>query len=170
MSVFSNSYNGSVVFVDGTQCGANTGGAVPLGLNNAFDDAVSIHQSTAQTLTGPITLSNTLSVGGVITTSSAEVRKIAVIIAAGNYTVAATDRYVVINKTSGAATQVTLPAAPTTGRIITVKDGKGDAATNAITVKATQNIDNVLGATGIVLNLAFSSVDLIYNGTNWSVV
>jgi hypothetical protein len=80
----------------------------------------------------------------------------------------ANDRYIMINKTSGAATAVTLAASPATGRIVSIKDAKGDAATNNITVTAAAG--NIDGSASIVLNTNYAAVDLIYNGTQWNVV
>ena len=170
MSVYTNQYNASIVFTDGTEFGSNTGGAIPLGINNAFADALSLTQATSQTITGPLTLSGAITASGTVTYNAAEVKKVTVFTTAGNYTVAATDRYVIINKASGAATGVVLPTSPATGRILTIKDGKGDSATNNITITASQNIDNVSGGTGIVINIAYASVDLVFDGTLWRIV
>jgi hypothetical protein len=98
------------------------------------------------------------------------VKKVSVFTGTGSYSVVTTDRYVIINKASGAATSVVLPASPATGRIITIKDGKGDAATNNITITASQNIDGVSGGTGVVINIAYASIDLVFTGTIWGVV
>lgn len=170
MSVFSNQFNAGIVFVDGTQFGSNTGGSIPLGINNAFDDALSIHQATSQTITGPLTLTGSTTHNGAHTTASAEVSNVTVFTSAGNYSVTANDRYVVINKATGGATGVTLPTTPVRGRLLTIKDGKGDSQTNAITITGSQNIDGILGSTGIVVNINFASVDLVFNGTIWNVI
>lgn len=74
----------------------------------------------------------------------------------------------VLNKDSGAATTLTLPASPQRGRTIYIKDGKGDAATNNITIMpASGNID---GAGSYVMRSNYDSVVLFYNGTQWNVV
>lgn len=87
-----------------------------------------------------------------------------VTIAAGGYVITNED-VLIVNKTSGAATAVTLPATPATGQVVTVKDGKGDAATNAITISpAAGTID---GAATVVLSTNYGSVTLVYNGTEW---
>lgn len=85
--------------------------------------------------------------------------------AAGTVTVSATtDFIVVINKTTGAATAVTLPACVAGQRFI-IKDGKGDAATNAITITPTSaTIDN---SATLVINTAYGTASLACVGTQW---
>lgn len=93
---------------------------------------------------------------------------IRVVTAAGAVTVSSTDHVVVVNKTTGAATAVALPASPATGREIIIKDGKGDAGTNNITITpAAGNIDG--GATTVIAT-NYRSLTLIYNGAEWSLI
>lgn len=91
-----------------------------------------------------------------------------VVTAAGAVTVAATTEYFVcINKTVGAATAVNLPAAPPTGVTYLIKDCKGDAASNNITI--TPAAGNIDGSATYVLSNNFGSVALTYTGTFWAV-
>lgn len=87
---------------------------------------------------------------------------------AGNYTATTTDTIVVVNKGTGAATQVNLPASPSTGRVIIVKDGKGDANANNITVSG--NGKNIDGSATVTINTAYGVGRYAYNGTQWNVV
>lgn len=90
-----------------------------------------------------------------------------VVTAAGAVTVSATaDYFVCINKTSGAATTVNLPATPPTGVTYLIKDCKGDAATNNITI--TPAAGNIDGSSTYVLSNNYASVALVYNGSAWS--
>lgn len=89
-----------------------------------------------------------------------------VVTAAGAVTVAKTDHVVFVNKTSGAATTVNLPSSPRTGMSIIVKDMKGDAATNNITV--TPAAGNIDGSSTAVINTNYGSWKGVYNGTSWS--
>lgn len=57
-----------------------------------------------------------------------------VVTAAGAVTVEVTDDDVIVQKTVGAATTVNLPLASSRTRPVMVIDGKGDAATNNITI------------------------------------
>lgn len=91
-----------------------------------------------------------------------------VITAAGAVTVASTDVVIVVNKTVGAATTVNLAGSPAFGATLTVKDGKGDAATNNITL--TPAAGNIDGAGTLVMATNYQSMDLIYNGTQWNVL
>lgn len=131
---------------------------------------MSLTQTSAQTITGPLTLSGAVTVNGTLTYSAAEVKKTTVFSSSGNYTVTATDRYVIIRKTVGGATIVTLPTSPATGRILTVKDGKGDSPTNNITISSGSNNIDTTSVTSITLNVAYASVDLIWDGNFWCVV
>lgn len=74
--------------------------------------------------------------------------------------------YLVVNKTSGSPTAVTLPAAPVPfAQEYTVKDGKGDAATNNITITPSSGlIDN---AASFVMNVNFALFSFFFDGTNW---
>jgi len=79
-----------------------------------------------------------------------------------------TQAAVVVKKAVGAATQVTLPKNPYLGHMCLVKDGKGDAATNNITVVgATGNID---GAANFVISENYGKAIFQYNGTEWGVL
>lgn len=88
------------------------------------------------------------------------------ITAAGAVTVSATTDYILcVNKASGAATTVNLPASPATGAVYIVKDCKGDAATNNITV--TPAAGNIDGSGTYVMSTAYQSQGFFYNGTQW---
>lgn len=73
------------------------------------------------------------------------------------------DSVLIVNKGTGSATAVTLPAA---GGTFTIKDGKGDAATNNITISGV-NID---GAASYVIRTNYGSVTLVYNGTQYNIL
>lgn len=62
---------------------------------------------------------------------------------------------------------ITLPV-PTAGRNLIIKDKTGQAAIHSVTIShhASETID---GANTYVLDLRFSAVQLISDGTNWSV-
>lgn len=96
------------------------------------------------------------------------VATVRVVVAAGAVTVTSADNVVVVNKTVGAATTVNLPASPATGLTFTIKDGKGDANTNNITITpAAGNID--ANAT-YVMNANWQSATMVFNGTIWNLV
>lgn len=86
----------------------------------------------------------------------------------GNVTMAAGQKVQVVNKTSGAATTVTLPPNPTAWQTALVKDGKGDAGTNNITVHAASG--NIDGRASIVIKNNYGSAWFIYNGTRWNTI
>jgi len=78
-------------------------------------------------------------------------------------------REIEINKTVGAATQVTLPPSPAVGEYVTVKDGKGDAATNNITVIGASSA-TIDGQSSYVIQANYGAVMLRWNGTEWKVL
>lgn len=82
------------------------------------------------------------------------------------------EEVVVVNKTSGSATAISLPAVASNlsrGRVIWIKDGKGDAGTNNITISdpASNNID---GASSLVISSNYGHSCLMWNGTQWNVI
>lgn len=82
---------------------------------------------------------------------------IRVVTASGAITATANDHHVCVNKSSGAASAVAIPA-PVLGRELIVSDGKGDANSNNITITpASGTIDG--GAT-YVINTAYGFVRL----------
>lgn len=91
-----------------------------------------------------------------------------VVTAAGAVTVTTADYIVVVNKTVGAATTVNLPGSPVAGQTFIIKDGKGDAATNNITI--TPAAGNIDGSATYVVNTNYASVTVVYNGTEWNII
>lgn len=91
--------------------------------------------------------------------------------AAGDITVSATDHYVIVNKTVGAATNANLPAAASYGGgKVTIKDGKGDADSNNISIvpNGTETIDG--SNTALVISSAFGFYSLIAVTGGWLTV
>lgn len=104
-------------------------------------------------------------VATVDTGSSAKPREVT---ASGAVTVAHLDDIIIVNKTVGAATTVNLPANPLKGREYIIKDGKGDAGANNITITpASGNID---GSATYVISSNYGKAKVMYNGTQWNVV
>jgi hypothetical protein len=117
------------------------------------------------TFNGAVTAAAGLTSSGLTDLGGGQQVAVRTVTAAGAVTVAFTDYLVAINKTVGAATTVNLPAAPPAGTTFRVKDGKGDANTNNITVvPAAGTID---GAANIVINTAYGHATIGYDGTTW---
>jgi len=83
------------------------------------------------------------------------------IITTGNYTVL-NESLVIVNKTVGAATGITLPPSGNVGgqRAILIVDGKGDSATNNITLTAA-GTDVINGAATLVIGINYSLTFLV---------
>ena len=139
-----------------------TGGTLNLNVN-ASTNTVNIGTGTT---TGAVTIGNSANkviLGGGMVTAA-----VRVVTAAGAITVTANDYAIVVNKTVGAATTVNLFASPATGTTIIIKDGKGDAGTNAITV--TPAAGTIDGSATYVIGNKYGSITLVYNSTEWNVI
>lgn len=77
----------------------------------------------------------------------------------------------IVNKASGAASAVSIQgsSSATVGQLLVVKDGKGDAATNNITITPAGGI-TIDGAATLVISANYGVARLIYNGTQWNVI
>ena len=98
-------------------------------------------------------------------------RRAFVMTAAGNYTMT-NEQLLLIKKTVGQATTVTLPPPPSSPliyQVVMVGDAKGDAATNNITIQgaAAATID---GAASFVISTNYGTAKLVWNGTEWTLL
>lgn len=116
-------------------------------------------QAVAPTIT-------TTNLAGTTTIGAGQIIGTRVVIAAGVVTVTAADYMVIVNKTSGAATTLNLPAG-VLNTVFIIKDGKGDAGANNITV--TPAAGNIDGASTYVMNTNYAAIGLVYNGTQWNI-
>lgn len=80
-----------------------------------------------------------------------------------SYTVGATDQNLIINKTIGSATLI-LYTPGQIGRTFSVFDGKGDCATNNITIMLTSGTIN--NQSTFVMNINTQSQEFLDDGTN----
>jgi hypothetical protein len=88
--------------------------------------------------------------------------------AASPYTVLSTDQFLAVN-TSGGAVSILLPNAPTTGRVIYVKDSVGLSATSNITITTVGGSVTIDGSTSYVLKTNYAAISLIFDGTSYEV-
>jgi hypothetical protein len=91
-----------------------------------------------------------------------------IVFADSPYTALATDYYIGADVTGGAIT-VRLPNAPATGRVFVVKDKAGLAAGANITVTTVGGIVLIDGAATFVMNTAYESAMVIFNGSAYEV-
>ncbi len=94
------------------------------------------------------------------------------ITAAGNFTLPADDvDVIVIKKTVGAATQITLPSAAARTKPIRIVDGKYDANTNNITIIPAANspAETIMGGSSYIIDSNGASITLtpLNDGTGW---
>lgn len=94
------------------------------------------------------------------------IRPVRVIETGASYSATTRDHLIVVRKTGGSATSIVLPAAPSKGNEITVKDGRGDASTNNITVRG----GTIDGASSYVIAVNRGVVRLTFDGSEWVVL
>jgi hypothetical protein len=82
-------------------------------------------------------------------------------------TVLAADGTVIIKKTTGSPTTVTMEASPAAGAVHKIKDGKGDASTNPITIQGASGA-TIDGAANFPLDVDWAAVALEWSGTEWN--
>lgn len=80
-----------------------------------------------------------------------------------SYQLTADSRTVVVNKTSGSATELVLPVTPFDGQRLRIRDGKGDAGTNNITINGAA----INGGTSYVINVDYGWVNLLRINGKW---
>lgn len=97
-----------------------------------------------------------------------QIKEVRVITAAGGVTALNTDEIIVINKSPDASTTVTLMANPDIGKIIRIKDGKGNASNPSLHITTSGNGKNIDGAATLVISTNYGSHTLVYNGTQWN--
>ena len=91
-----------------------------------------------------------------------------VLFPASPYTVVTADDYISCDVTGGAIT-VKLPNAPVVGKVWIIKDKVGLAASNNTTITTVGGAVLIDGATSYVLNTAYESANVIFNGTSYEI-
>lgn len=139
----------------------NTNGSITLTAGESVSDAFNL---TASGAASGMTL--TAGTAG-INFASGQIVKVTST-AAATYVLLGTD-YFVSTDSSGNAISITLPAAPATGRTVVVYDGTGSAAAHNVTLDGNGKSIAFAGASAgsQVLNTAYESATLTYNGTLW---
>ena len=82
------------------------------------------------------------------------------------YTVLSTDEVIECDSSAGAIS-ILLPNAPSTGRIIIIKDYTGGAATNNVTITTVGGVVNLDNATSMIYRTAFFERSFIFDGTRY---
>lgn len=83
--------------------------------------------------------------------------------------VVGTDDYYLSVQTSLSAYTIELPNAPQTGRSFIIKDANGNAAANNITVTTVGGVVTIDGVTSFVMNTAYQSIQVVFNGSSYEV-
>jgi hypothetical protein len=91
-----------------------------------------------------------------------------VVTASGPVQMTDSDCMVFINKIASEATTVTLPLSPKDGMFVVVKDMKGDADINPITVVVSGG--TLDGLSQFIMSNNYQSMMFAYNGTEWNII
>lgn len=93
-----------------------------------------------------------------------------VVTSGSSSTVATNTDILIINKGTGGAHTVALPAgASFTRKTLIIKDGKGDAGTNPITIDANES-ETIDGSATKIIDANYMALTLTWNGTEWNIV
>lgn len=105
-----------------------------------------------------------------LATAIASVSSLNVIVtSSSNYTALPNDYYIVVKKATGSASTVNLPANPVIGKTYIIKDGKGDANTNNITVSPAGGV-TIDGLATKIINANFGICKVFYTGTEYFLI
>jgi hypothetical protein len=154
----------SVILAQGTSAftalGAATNGQLIIGSTGANPVLATLTAGTGVSITngaGSITIS---------TTGTTTINYTAV--SSSPYVVQATDDFLGVNSSGGAIT-VELPNAPATGRVYTIKDSTGSAATHNITVTTVGGTVTIDGSTSFVMNTAYEAINVLFDGVSYQI-
>jgi hypothetical protein len=84
------------------------------------------------------------------------------------YVVLATDQFLGVDSSAQPIT-IQLPNGAAEGRIFTIKDYAGSAGTNFITITTPGGTTTIDGATSYILLSTYSSIDVLFDGSNYLV-
>lgn len=132
-------------------------------VNSALANCVNI---MGDLMTGPLFLSrDPQSAVEAATKNYVDFRNIRLVTSGTTVNVASNDSIIIINKTIPGSTIVNLPTTSNNGKIITIKDGKGDANSNTITLLTTTNTIENTNTYTISVNLGF--INIVSQTNNW---
>lgn len=150
-----------------------TGGSVTAGTNQALLYNVA-GVATLQGTSGHNFVAGTTSIASTNTSKfiTSLGRREGVTTTTANLDVLSTHHNIFVGTLSGSIT-VTLPSSPTTGDVYLVKDRDGSASIFNIIISGNgANIEQFTGspAASLTLNQNYDAVELMYNGTTWSII
>ena len=82
------------------------------------------------------------------------------------HNVAQNEQLILVNRTTSATTTVVLPSTSNTGKVVRVKDAKGEAGTQTITINVSGG-GNIDGTTSKTITTAYGSLAFLWSGTQW---
>lgn len=142
---------------------ASTTSAAPINLGEGVAPTSPVNGDVWATSTGLFAQIN-----GATSRINDQLKQVRVITASGAATASSTDEVIVINKTANETTTLTLMASPETGKILYIKDGKGDSNLYNVTIQG--NGKNIDAGTSYTLASNWARVTIVYNGTRWNIL
>lgn len=143
----------------------NTNGSITLSAGESVTDAMNLTAGGAAS-----GINFTCGTNGINLASGQKVKVTAVVtgVDASPYALLGTDYFLSVDTGAGVMT-ITLPAAPATGRKVTIYDGGGAAAGSNITIDGNGKNIAAAGTSAAtkLINTAYESYNLVYNGTLW---
>lgn len=94
-------------------------------------------------------------------------KNIHIMTSGGAYNAGPADEGVIVKKTVASATFIAMPQYPEEGQIFFVKDGKGDALSNPITIVVLENEYPINSGSSYVIDKNDGSVRFIFKSGNW---
>ena len=85
------------------------------------------------------------------------------------YNILLTD-YIIAVDTTGSARTIRLPNAATTGQVFIIKDNNGNAQANNITLTTVGGAVTIDGETTQIMNAAWISIAVYFNGTSYRII
>lgn len=126
-----------------------------VGVTTSNTQYVTINSSTGQLGASSVIPANTLNITSVASGASP-------------YTVLPADEFLAVQSAGGAIT-IKLPNAPTTGRVIYIKDSNGAAATSHISVTTVGGAVTIDGQTTYTISTNYQSISVVFDGTSYEV-
>lgn len=143
----------------------NTNGSMTLSAGESATDAMNFTAGGAAS-----GINFTAGTNGILLSSGQKVKVTAVVtgVDASPYALLGTDYFLSVDTGAGVMT-ITLPASPATGRKVTIYDAGGAAAGSNITIDGNGKNIAAAGTAAAtkLINTAYESYNLVYNGTLW---
>lgn len=139
-----------------------------LSLTTSISSGHVLVAGAAGAITGPTDFEYDAAAGRALRVSNIILELTGVAFADSPYIAFSTDYYLTVNS-SGGAVVIRLPDAPAAGKTFVIKDSKGSAAANNITITTVGGVVDIDAAPTYVINTNYGSVQVLFDGTAYEV-